>query len=302
MKPHFHKVPVKLEDSFSVRHDIKSNFGSVWHYHPELELHYVLKGEGVRFIGDNIANFSAGEMVLLGENLPHTWRGNTSYLEKGLGSNVEAIVLHFLPTCFGKDFLALPETQPVRKLFERAKRGILVSGVTKLKVARLLNETLNSSGLDRLVLLLSILRLLSASSDDTETITSTYVVSHSNDLEMARLDKVYSYTLYHFKREISLGEIASVASMSKTSFCRYFKLMTNKTFSEFLTEIRISHACRALIENRLPTEVICFESGFNNISNFYRHFKKVTGLTPLEYKTRYQLNDYGVKRLAVGWT
>ena len=93
--------------------------------------------------------------------------------------------------------------------------------------------------------------------------------------------------------------IAAVAHMSETSFCRYFKLMTNKTFSEFLTEIRISHACRSLIENRLPTEVICFESGFNNISNFYRHFKRVTNLTPYEYKMKYLSNDTGLRMVSL---
>lgn len=287
MKPHFHKVPVKPETSFSLRHDIKQDFGSVWHYHPELELHYVVKGEGVRFIGDNIRNFSAGEMILLGENLPHTWRCNKDYSQDNPDGRVEALVMHFLPTCFGRDFLSLPESVAIRALFERAKMGIIIRGTTKLRVVNLLKQSLNSSGLDRLVLLLSILQVLVSHASETETITSTYTFTKSNEQEMARLDKICSYTLSNYKKEISLSEIASEANMSKTSFCRYFKLMTNKTYFEFLTEIRISHVCRALVENKKPTEVICFECGFNNISNFYRHFKKVTGLTPYEYKNRY---------------
>ena len=287
MKPHFHKVPVQLENSFSLRHDIKSDFGSIWHYHPELELHYVLKGEGVRFIGDNIRNFSAGEMILLGENLPHTWRCNKKYSEDKSGTNVEALVLQFLPGCFGKDFLNLPETFLIPKLFERAKSGLIIKGETKAEVAELLKKSLDAFGLDRLVLLMSILRALVRNFEELETIASSYPNAQSNALEMARLDTIYSYALYNYKNDISLEEIASVASMSKTSFCRYFKLMTNKTFSEVLTEIRISHVCRALVDNKLPTEVICFESGFNNISNFYRHFKKITGLTPFEYRSKY---------------
>lgn len=287
MKPHFHKVPIQLENSFSLRHDIKPDFGSVWHYHPELELHLVLKGEGVRFIGDNIHNFSAGEMILLGENLPHTWRCNKKYSGDKEGSNVEALVLHFLPTCFGRDFLGLPETFLIPKLFEKAKSGLVIKGETKQEVTDLLNRSLEAFGLDRLVLLMSIIRALVRNFEDLETITSSYHNVQSNETEMARLDSIYSYSLYHYKNDISLEEIASVANMSKTSFCRYFKLMTNKTYSEFLTEVRISHVCRALIDNKFTTEVICFESGFNNISNFYRHFKKVTGLTPFEYKSRY---------------
>src|SRR6478736_2722411 len=287
MKPHFHKVPVQRENSFSLRHDIKPDFGSVWHYHPELELHLVLKGEGVRFIGDNIHNFSAGEMILLGENLPHTWRCNKKYSNNRSGSNVEALVLHFLPNCFGKDFLSLPETFLIPKLFERAKSGLIIKGETKTEVTNLLTQSLEAFGLDRLVLLMSILKALVRNFEDQETISTSYQKVQSNELEMARLDTIYSYSLYNYKKDISLEEIASVANMSKTSFCRYFKLMTNKTYSEFLTEVRISHVCRALIENKFSTEVICFESGFNNISNFYRHFKKVTGLTPFEYKSKY---------------
>jgi AraC-like DNA-binding protein len=287
MKPHFHKVPVQLQNSFSLRHDIKPDFGSIWHYHPELELHYVLKGEGVRFIGDNIRNFSAGEMILLGENLPHTWRCNKKYSDDNAGSNVEALVLQFLPNCFGKDFLSLPETFLIPKLFEKAKSGLIIKGETKLEVADLLNRSLEAFGLDRLVLLMAILRALVRNFEELETISTSFNYNQSNEMEMARLDTIYSYTLYKYKNDISLEEIASVANMSKTSFCRYFKQMTNKTFFEVLTEIRISHVCRALIENKLPTEMICFESGFNNISNFYRHFKKITGLTPFEYKSKY---------------
>jgi AraC-like DNA-binding protein len=267
----------------------------VWHYHPELELHYVLKGEGVRFIGDSVRNFSSGEMILMGENLPHTWRCHEKYFEENSCCHVEAVVLQFLPTCLGRDFLLLPEAFLIPRLFEKAKRGLIIGGEKKSRVAHLLSRALKASDVDRLILLLSILKVLATGVDDDETITSTYTFNQSNATEMARLDKIYSYALANYKKEISLGSIASIANMSETSFCRYFKLMTNKTFSEFLTEIRISHVCRALVENKLPTEVICFESGFNNISNFYRHFKRVTDLTPYEYKTKYLSNEMPAK-------
>ena len=122
MKLHFHKVPMQIESSFSIRHNIMP-FGTTWHYHPELELHYIIKGEGVRFIGDNISNFSAGEFVLLGENLPHTWHCNDEYLQKNSGQEVEAVVLHFLPNCMGEDFLSLPEARFLPRLFEKAKKA-----------------------------------------------------------------------------------------------------------------------------------------------------------------------------------
>jgi AraC-like DNA-binding protein len=287
MKPHFLKVAVQPQNSFSIRHDILPTFRGIWHYHPELELHYVIKGEGVRFIGDNISNFSSGEILLLGEKLPHCWRCKEEYFQPDSGLNVEVIVIHFLPDCLGRYLLNLPEAYLLPKLFEKAKNGLIINGKAKEELKQLMHRAVNANNLDRIIVLLSILKVL-AENEAFEPITLSHNEFHqSNELDTIRLNKVCSYTLTNYKKEISLNEIAAIGNLSVTSFCRYFKLMTKKTFSDFLTEIRISHACRFLIEDKLPTEVICFECGFNNISNFYRHFKKVTGMTPLEYKRRY---------------
>lgn len=281
MKPHFHKVPIKSQNSFSIRHERESGFGTVWHYHPELELHYLVKGNGVRFIGDNISNFSDGELILLGQNLPHTWR-----VEAGGNVGVEVIIIHFLPDCLGADLLNLPEAYLIPKLYEKAKKGLVINGEAKQKVIELMRFAVDAQNLDRLIALLSILKIL-AETEETETITSAHAFYKSNDSETLRLNKVYAYTLSNYKNQIALQEVAAIANLGVTSFCRYFKLMTKKTYNDFLVEIRISHACRFLIEDRYTIEVICFECGFNNISNFYRHFKSVTGMTPLEYKRKY---------------
>ena len=290
MKAYFHKVPIELQTSFSIRHNNKPNFGSLWHYHPELELNYIIKGEGVRFVGDNISNFSDGDMVLLGEKLPHTWRCKEEYFQNNPDLSTEAIVIHFSPDCLGKDLLKLPEAYMIPKLFEKAKKGMVFTGQTKEKLVKLLHAAVNATMLDRLIILLSILKVLAESTEFT-SIASAHAFYPSNESDIIRLNKVCSYTLTNYKREISLEEIASISNLSITSFCRYFKLMTKKTFSDFLIEIRISHACRFLIEDRLPTEVLSSECGFNNISNFYRHFKKITGMTPLEYKRKYLNNS-----------
>ncbi|RYU95427.1 AraC family transcriptional regulator [Emticicia agri] len=286
MKPHFHKVPSNTEQSFSIRHDIKPNFGTIWHYHPELELHYVIRGEGVRFIGDNVSNFSSGEVLLLGENLPHTWRCNQEYFQGNADLQIEAIVMQFRPDCLGNDFLGLSEAYAIRKLYEKAKKGLIIQGGTAQQIKNLLHSALLASPLQRLIVLLSILELLTES-DEMEMITAANTFYQSNEMETVRLNNVCSYTLANYAKDIKLEDIAAIAHLSTTSFCRYFKLMTHKTYNDFLTEIRVSHACRALIENRLSIEFICFESGFNNLSNFYRHFKNVKGITPLEYKKQY---------------
>lgn len=270
MKPHFHKVPVPIQDTFSIRHDIVPNFGKLLHYHPELELHYTIKGEGIRLIGDNISHFTAGEVILVGENLPHAWRSKE---DENFENEVEAIVIQFSPHCLGKDFFQLPETYRVPRIFELAKKGLRIQGYSGEKVRQLMVKSLEASRFERILCLLDIIRVISEAEDIT-TIASSFAFYKPNESESARLDTVYSYTLTHFKEEISLEDIASVSNLSITSFCRYFKTMTKKTYFDFLTEVRISHACRMIVEDKYPIAVICFECGFNNISNFYRHFKK----------------------------
>lgn len=286
MRPSFHKVPSQIRSSFSVRHDIEPNFGSIWHYHPELELHHVIQGEGVRFIGDNISNFQPGEIILLGANLPHMWRCNQEYFENDAHRHVEAMVIQFLPDSLGRDFLQLPETHLLPKLFEKAQKGMRFRGRTKEALSKLIHEATQASDLDRIILLISILKLMSQT-DEFDEIASAHAFYKSNETDTLRINKVCTYTLSNYKKDINLEEISSIANLSVTSFCRYFKMKTNKTFYDFLIEIRVSHACRLLVEDRLSTEVICFDCGFNNVSNFYRHFKKITGLTPLEYKKKY---------------
>lgn len=283
MKPLFHQVPSGPPRAFTARRDVLRSLNSIWHYHPQLELHCVMQGEGVRFIGDNIDNFSAGEIILLGENLPHNWQCNEAYFKQHPDSCFEAVVIHFLPTWLGQDFLNLSEALPLTKLYEKARHGLLIRGELGEQIRLLMLEIVETPPLERIMLLLKILNLL-VRSDSIEPLAPGFSFYRANEQETVRLNQVCDYTLNHYAREITLEEIAAVANLSVTSFCRYFKTMTHKTYSQFVNEIRISYACRALIEDRHSIQVICFETGFNNLSNFYRQFKKVQGLSPLEYQ------------------
>jgi len=156
-----------------------------------------------------------------------------------------------------------------------------------LKLAELLQQLEQAVSLKRIILLLEIIKILSET-DEYSTISPGYAYSHMSNLsEMNRLEKIYSHVLANYGHEIILKETASLANFSPSAFCRYFKTMTNKKFFEFVIEIRISNACRALIENKQSTQMICYECGFNTLSNFYKHFNKVTGMTPHTYKKQY---------------
>lgn len=280
MKAKFHQVPKPFNNAFSIRHDILPHFGTIWHYHPEIELHYLIKGEGVRFIGDHIDHFRENDMVLLGPNLPHTWKCNE--IQPG-ENHVEALVLHFHPECFGKEFLTISETQEVLKLLQLSKNGLIIHGDTKEKIKAQMEAMKDTDGLEKLIHLFGIFRIL-VSSDDYNMLSNSFAYNKLNKIDESRMDKVFSYTLKSFKEKIVIEEVATLCNLSTTSFCRYFKMITNKSYFDFLTEVRLNHACRLIIDSDLTMQHIAVESGFENTSNFYRHFKNFKGITPTAYR------------------
>lgn len=150
-----------------------------------------------------------------------------------------------------------------------------------------MRSSINVIGFDRVMILLEILNLLSKS-DDLRYITTTYTFYQFDKFEEERLNKICDYTISNYDEPITLEEISKISNLAETSFCRYFKKMTNKTYSDFLTEIRISHACRFLVSNsQMAIEQIAFKCGFSTVSNFYKQFKKITGMTPLTYRQVY---------------
>jgi AraC-like DNA-binding protein len=284
LTPKLHIVPKALDNAFSLRHDILPHFGTVWHYHPEIELHYLIKGEGTRFIGDHIGNFQQDDMILMGSNLPHTWKCNLTDLENG--EHVEALVLHFHPECFGKDFLNYAETQAILRLIEHARNGLLIHGTSKENIKELLWKMKPETGLSKLIHLLEIFKIL-LDNQDYEVLSNNIEYSKFNKLDESRIDKIFSYTLQNFKEKIFIEDVAGLANLSVTSFCRYFKITANKSYFDFLTEVRLNHACRLILESDYTIQNIALDSGFENTSNFYRHFKNVKGITPKEYKARF---------------
>lgn len=283
MQPKFHQVPKLLDHTFSIRHDILPHFGTIWHYHPEIELHYLIKGDGIRFIGENISNFEKDELILLGSNIPHTWKCN---VKDGDNDYVEALVVHFHPECLGRDFLSLPETKSVQRLVTIANQGLLILGETKRKAKKLMMKMKDEQGVNKIVFLLRIFDIL-AQSDEFEVISSNYDVTKFNKIDENRMNKIFTYTFSNFKSKIQIEELAEISNLSMTSFCRYFKMTTNKSYFDFLTELRLNYACRLLINSNLTVKAIAEESGFENPSNFYRHFKNFKKCTPSEYKERY---------------
>lgn len=286
MKPQLLKVATGSAHSFSVRRDVVPFFNNKWHYHVEVELIYLEKGAGTQFVGDSIQNFNDGDVILIGSNLPHYWRFNNlpeSDKENGVA---DVSVVHFSELFWGNSFLQLPETKLIKTLLDRAKRGIQITGGTRIKVAGLIQKMLNADSVRRLILLLETLEVI-AESNEVEYLSSVGFVPNLEQSENDRVNAIYEYSFSNYRNKIALKEIAMVANISPNSFCRYFKTHTGKTYSGFLLEYKVGIACKLLIEDKLSIQQICYESGFNNFASFHKYFKKLTGKTPLAYQKEF---------------
>jgi len=196
---------------------------------------------------------------------------------------VRVIVLHFLPDFGGQDFLTLPDMRNIKLLLKKAERGIQVEGKTRTEVGKIMRQMLTEKGPGKMILLLQALTLIS-NSRETKMILPIGFQPQINEQNEDRINDVYSFTMQHFNQKIHTKQIASVAHLSEHSFCRYFKSKTGKTYTNFLHEIRIKHACKLLIESKLSISQIINECGFVNYANFFRYFKMLTGKTPAEYQ------------------
>ncbi len=286
MKPQLLKVTTGPAHSFSVRRDTVPYANNRWHYHREIELIHFEKGWGTQFVGDSIRNFAPGDVVLIGSNLPHYWSFDSSHFDADDRKEADVRVAHFNDDFWGVGFLDLPENANIKSLLQAAKQGMVVHGTARIVVQKLLEELLTTEGTKRIILLIEALTAI-AHSKNVDLLSSVGFNPHFQQGEKDRINNIYDFALQHFKERIALEEVAEVAGMSSNAFCRYFKSRTGKTFSKFLIEIRVGHACKLLIENNMNVKQICYESGFHNFAGFHKYFKQITGKSPLNYQRAY---------------
>jgi AraC-like DNA-binding protein len=286
MLPIFQKIEANINHSFYVGHRKSQYFPNPFQFHPEIEILLVIEGTGTRLVGDSIDRFGSGDLVMIGQNVPHVWYSDKKYTQVKSNLFSEAIFILFKTEIFGEQFWHLPESKSILKIIQLSKRGIKLTGKTCEEVTSLMRSMSNSVGFNRIILLLSILEKI-ASQKEYKFLASPIVQNTINESDSERLNKVYKYVINNFQQDITLEKAAGIASLSAPAFCRYFKKRTNKTFIQFLNEIRISFACRLLAEEDIPVAGICYNCGYTNVSYFIRQFKGITGFTPLSYKKKY---------------
>lgn len=290
MKAELISRSIHQDSSFSLEKHCYKSFLKKWHYHPELELVIIVESTGTRFVGDNIEKFSPGEIVLLGQNLPHLWLNDKAYFADNSTLKAKANVVHFSEN-FAGGLFNIPEFSGIKHLFERARRGIKFEGLGNEDVVHKINEMYNLEGFEKVMRLLDILHELSNYPHAT-LLSSAGFVDNFKSKQHHKLIVVYEYIMNNFKQEITLDKVAELASMNPSAFSRYFKSINKKTFTQYLNEVRIGYACKLLQEHRYNIAEVCFESGYNNISNFNRQFKSLKKMSPTAYLKMYAQLEY----------
>lgn len=285
MKPQLLKISSLPDYSFNLFVQDSPYFGTPWHYHPEYEIVLVEESIGKRFIGSHVSDFKPGNLCMIGAYLPHYYRNEDKYYDKNSNLRARSFVIHFLEDFMGEKFMNLPECQQLKSLLERSKAGLDFGSKTVKKVAPLIRNLNNLTSINRLMELIDILTIL-AESDDVQELT-TNPIYMENEVDSNRISGVYTFVMQNYQKDIDLGRVAKMVNMSESAFSRYFKKRTRRTFSQFVTEIRIEHACKLLTKDNMSISGVSEESGFNNLSNFNRQFKLIKGTTPLAYRNSY---------------
>jgi AraC-like DNA-binding protein len=273
VKPVFEQTPRRQWESFHCEVVRGPGYGATWHFHPEFQLTLVLKSAGYRLVGDNISPLAPGDLVLVGANLPHVWQQDAG----GGRAAVHAIVVRFLDTLLGRDFLEIPEAAAVKRLLRRAARGLRVTGRTRDAVAERLQRLPAAQGLQRVAGLRELKPIASAG----------FVPSLSGE-DQGRMERVIAHIHAHLTGDVDRAGAARAAHLSEGAFSRFFKLRTGKTLPEYVNELRVGRACRLLADEPRKVTDIALDCGFRNLANFNRRFREITRLTPRDYRRKLQ--------------
>lgn len=283
MKAILVELPKQHSSLITIKKIKEHDFDATLHFHDFCELSFVKKSSGKRIIGDSITNFSDGDLVLMSPNLPHMWYEDISTSNNNRNKSVEAIVIYF-PINFLEKICTDPgDLSKKATLFEKAERGMRFTGKTRTKITKHLEKMNSIEGLPQIIEFLKIVNIM-LNTDEFELLAGLGYFHSYNEKDTERMNQVYKYIMANFTKPISLETISSVAHMTPPAFCSFFKKRAQKSFTRFLNELRIGHACKLLQNEKLSISDVCYEIGYQNFVNFNKHFKQITGKTPSAYR------------------
>jgi AraC-like DNA-binding protein len=281
MKAELEYISNEPMHSFLVRYVERKHrldFKSVYHYHPEYELIWTLKGNGRRFIGSNIANYDANELIFLGKNIPHCWI---------TPKPSKQMVVQMKEDFLGIDFLNTPECINLKHMLENSYRGLQFHGKIKELTQKKMERLYEMSSFPRLLLLLEILNDL-AQSDEFEYLSNDTFETASDQKEINRIQTIYNYIHQNYSENIKLEDAMNLVNLSKSAFCKFIKKRTNKTFSQIVNQIRIQKAIELLIDTNKPIMEICYDVGYTDPSYFFKLFQKEMQVSPKQFRLTYE--------------
>lgn len=254
-----------------------------FHFHHLCELTWIEKGYGNLILGDYVGSFSEGELLFENAKLPHLFKCDAAFYDKNQDLCTKATAIYFPHTLIPKLTDDTESISLYQEILNKAERGLRFYGQTKEKAIELIKIITSTNGLEQMGYFLQLIALINRSKE-FECLASVGYKNSNNEQDMDRFNKVYQFLLRNFNRDIMVSEVAAICYMTPNSFCRYFKTKTQKTFTRFLNELRVGHACKLLQNNHASVLQVCYESGFSSPVNFFKFFKLVTNKTPRQYR------------------
>lgn len=288
MIPSVEQIELSKGRSFYVGNYSGKFFERSWHYHQEFELLLITKGYGTRVVGDNTSNFAVGDLVLIDGNIPHAWFSHPDFFKEDNQELCESVYIQFDRSIFGTRFANLPEMAPIQNLLDSARYGLSFNDSKhNVDIFNMICDFPNYSNLDRLLKLIKMLDMFR--NGNYETIVSKNYFNSMFVTQSARIKRVHEFVMNNYMHDLNVKQAAKLAEMNVSSFCRFFKRMTKKTFSQYVKETRIDYAQQLLINTSLSSNQVGFECGFSSVAYFNQCFKSISNKTPLEYRAKYKV-------------
>lgn len=249
------------------------------HTHPEVELVCLLAGNASLLIGSHVQQGQAGDVFLIGSQLPHA-------ITPATGNEAGVLLIHFTESYFSDVFALMKDFQPMARLMAQSFRGMMWRAQMDGIIPKVL-KLRNVRGVSTVIASVEILSTLASQKPYMLLNQTRFEPGHSEEQADEKMRKIFDYTLERYREAITLSQIAATVNFTETSFCRYFKRYTGKSYYQYLNEVRIDKACMLLISDGPKSiEEVCYITGYSSPSTFYKHFKKVLGMTPKEYQAR----------------
>lgn len=287
MSPSLELVGIQEQESFKVWAHGYPYETVRWHFHPEYEINLITDTSGRFFVGDHTGRFEPGQLFMVGPNVPHNW---VSEVPDRRPVVQRCVVLQFSGRCISRGIAAFPELGHIERLLADSQRGILFSPAVSRRAAGLLEPLLEATGFQRVHQFLALLDMLSAAQDNQMLATAAFRPD-PDGYRSTTINQVLTHLTEHLGDRLREADLARYAGMDPSAFSRFFRRHTGVPFVQFLGRLRVNRACELLINGDKPVTDICYECGFNNVSNFNRQFLSLKGMPPSRFRRYHRLND-----------